>query len=398
MRLEGQSSNRHGPSAAAQIARTFAMSNVAREQVTTVMNENNHNLTRQQKELMLWHNRLAHAGQQWIQDLMLKVKHEVGGTEEPVIPTKQPGASRCPHFKCPACQLGRQHRRTPDSQTTHQIPEKEMAIRRERLTPGDKVSMDQCVCKQQGRLEHTYGKEDESIKYNGGTIFVDHASQFVWIQHQVSLRVGETLTGKHAFEKFANEYGVTIKNYRSDNHPFGAEEFRHDLHLQGQGMSFSGVGAHHGNGVAERTIRTITTWARAMMMHLLLHWPEVFHVNLWPFAMNYAKYIWIHMPRVRNGLSPLELFTRIKKHDNTALLRARVWGCPVYVLDPKLQDGKKLPKWNKRARKGIYLGVSEEHSSTVGLIGNLETGAVSPQYHVMYDELFTSVHGTITDM
>jgi hypothetical protein len=35
--------------------------------------------------------------------------------------------------------------------------------------------------------------------------------------------------------------------------------------------------------------------------------------------------------------------------------------------------------------------------TSIGLIGNLDTGAVSPQYHVMYDELFTSVHGHLTD-
>jgi hypothetical protein len=33
----------------------------------------------------------------------------------------------------------------------------------------------------------------------------------------------------------------------------------------------------------------------------------------------------------------------------------------------------------------------------IGLIGNLDTGAVSPQYHVVYDELFTSIHGHLTD-
>jgi hypothetical protein len=54
----------------------------------------------------------------------------------------------------------------------------------------------------------------------GGTIFVDHASQYIWINHQISLRVGDTLQGKHAFEDFARDYGVKIKSYHSDNHPF----------------------------------------------------------------------------------------------------------------------------------------------------------------------------------
>jgi hypothetical protein len=64
------------------------------------------------------------------------------------------------------------------------------------------------------------------------------------------------------------------------------------------------------------------------------------------------------------------------------LQRAHVWGCPVYVLDPTLQDGKKLPKWHARARRGLYVGVSPEHFSTVGRVLNTETGYVSPNITV----------------
>ena len=75
----------------------------------------------------------------------------------------------------------------------------------------------------------------------------------------------------------------------------------------------------------------------------------------------------------------------------TQLRRARVFGCPTYVLDPKLQDGKKIPKWEARARTGMFLGFSDVHSSTVGLILNIRTGYISPQYHVVYDEKFETV-------
>jgi hypothetical protein len=68
-----------------------------------------------------------------------------------------------------------------------------------------------------------------------------------------------------------------------------------------------------------------------------------------------------------------------------------VWGCPVYVLDPKLQDGKKLPKWNPHSHHGQFWGISSEHLSTIGWILNLHTEHVSPQYHVMYDDLFSTV-------
>ena len=67
--------------------------------------------------------------------------------------------------------------------------------------------------------------------------------------------------------------------------------------------------------------------------------------------------------------------------------RTRVWGSPLYVLDPKLQDGKKIPKWEKRSTTGILMGFSPAHSSTVSLALNINTGSVTPQFHVIHDEL-----------
>ena len=61
------------------------------------------------------------------------------------------------------------------------------------------------------------------------------------------------------------------------------------------------------------------------------------------------------------------------------------------VLDPKLQDGKKLPKWSPRTRRGQYLVKSPIHASSVGLIRNLITGCISPQFHVIYDSKFQTV-------
>ena len=79
--------------------------------------------------------------------------------------------------------------------------------------------------------------------------------------------------------------------------------------------------------------------------------------------------------------------------DQSILRNKKVWGCPVYVLDPKLQDGKKLLKLDPRTRQYQYLGKSPDHASSVGLIRNLRTGYVSPQYHVLYDHKYQTVVG-----
>ena len=367
------------------------------EHTLSLLDEINHNMSKPQKELMLWHQRLGHAGFRWIQSLMRKPKHEVGDNQEPpVLPTKIAATSNCDPTRCPACQLSKAHRRSPKTHRILARPEMEMSIRREDLNPGDCISMDQYQARVPGRLPSTYGKEPPNKQYSGGTIFVDHSSGYVHINHQVSLRMGDTLQGKHDFERFAEQYGVRLKSFHADNSPFASTELLDDLELQEQTITFSGVGAHFQNGVSERAIQTITSWALSFMMHQLLHWPANFHEDLWPFAMDHAVLIWNNMPQSRSGLSPLELFTRTKHPRHDVLLHTRVWGCPVYVLDPALQDGKKLPKWTKKSRLAMYLGQSPVHSPTIGRILDLRTGHVSPQYHVVYDELFNSVQGQLT--
>jgi hypothetical protein len=235
------------------------------------------------------------------------------------------------------------------------------------------------------------GKEPSKLKYHGGTIFVDHASSFIFLVNQTSLRVGETLLSKVAFERFAKTCGHKIRSFRADNMPFSSKEFQADLVTKGQEITFSGVGAHHQNGVAERAIQTVTQWARSMLLHQALHWPDQTQLDLWPFALEHAVYLWNHLPRKDSLMAPVELFTGASFDNFEHIQRARVWGCPVYVLDPKLQDGHKIPKWDPRSRRGMFVGVSHAHSSNVGRILNLRTGNISPQYHVVYDYLFTTV-------
>ena len=68
------------------------------------------------------------------------------------------------------------------------------------------------------------------------------------------------------------------------------------------------------------------------------------------------------------------------------------FGCPVYVLKDGLQTaGSQIPKWDPRARLGIYLGHSPCHAGSIALVMNPRTLHVSPQFHVVYDDDFTTV-------
>ena len=69
-----------------------------------------------------------------------------------------------------------------------------------------------------------------------------------------------------------------------------------------------------------------------------------------------------------------------------------VWSCPTYVLEPKFQKpGVKIPKWALRSQRGVNIGFSKMHSTQVGLVINLLTGSISSQYHVVFDEIFSTM-------
>ena len=137
-----------------------------------------------------------------------------------------------------------------------------MRLCQNQLLPGAKVSIDQYISTVPGRLAHTKGKELKREKYVGGTIFVDHCSSYIHASNQVTLRAGDTVQAKQTFENFATSCGVSIKSYRADNVPFASKEFKTHLELHNQIIDFSGTGAHHQNGVAERAIQTVAKWAR----------------------------------------------------------------------------------------------------------------------------------------
>lgn len=253
--------------------------------------------------------------------------------------------------------------------------------------------MDQFIVKTPGRLPTGFGREGIDNRFHGGTIFNDAATGTIFVENQVSLGAGETLMSKAIFEQWLYELAIVeVSHYRSDNGVFQAEDFKDDCADKGQKQSFSGVGAQHQNARAERSIQTIMYMARHFLLHVSLHWTNdgVDDLSLWPFAVKHAAWLYNRMPNRVTGLTPIELLTKTKA-DHKDLLRSHVWGCPVFVLDPKLQNGQKIPKWNRRSRIGQFLGFSEEHSTLVGNVRHLKTGHVSPQYHCVFDDLFETV-------
>ena len=92
-----------------------------------------------------------------------------------------------------------------------------------------------------------------------------------------------------------------------------------------------------------------------MMIHAALHWFDLHDLSLWPMAMNHAVNIWNMLPS-SDGLSAEEKLTCQKVSSFDALRQLHMWGAPTYVLEAKLQDGKKVPKFDPCSCQGKFLG------------------------------------------
>jgi hypothetical protein len=293
----------------------------------------------------------------------------------------------CP--KCASCQYGKQERTSISG--TSVSKQREGITKAEKLEPGDLIFSDQYESRIGGKIFNTCGRGTSSNEYTGGTLFCDAATGRIFVKHQVSLNAHETIESKQQFERDALAAGVIVKGYNTDNGIYTAAEFQAELSRLEQSIWYSGVGGHHHNGVAENAIKNTVRSACTLMIHAALRWPEQSAKELWPLALNHAVWLHNHTPRQDTGYSPEELWCR-SKSQHSDLQRMHVWGCPVYVLDPRSQDGHKIPKWDPRSRRGQFVGVSPLHTSHVGLVRHLSTNNISPQFHVVYDDYFEAVH------
>lgn len=218
-------------------------------------------------------------------------------------------------------------------------------------------------------------------------LFYDHASRFLHFTPHHSTGAEEAIVAKRHFEHLASTHNRTIKRYHADNGVFTIKLFRDACQAQNQNLTFCGVDAHHQNGIAERFIRTITERARTMLIHAMLSWPDIITEDIWPFAVQMA--VDLHnMTPTTTGLSPQEIFSGTKCNFDPA--NCHTFGCPIYVLEPTMRQNHKIPRWKPRSRVGVYLGFSPDHASSVPLVLSTTTGLVSPQYHVVFDDNFTT--------
>jgi len=120
----------------------------------------------------------------------------------------------------------------------------------------------------------------------------------------------------------------------------------------------------------------------------MIKWPEIIQESYWPYAIQLA--IAIHNnTSSSSGLSPNKIFSGSKHPCH--LSDFYTFGCPIFILDPRLQQGQKIPKWQPLSRLGVYLSPSLSPASNIPLVLSTTTGLVSPQYHVVFDDTFSTI-------
>ena len=88
---------------------------------------------------------------------------------------------------------------------------KEQEPKNDHILPGQMVSADHYISRDPCRLYHTKRESDPSDMFSGGCVFIDHASGYVSIKHQVAIKYTETVKEKLTFEKEDQSQGVVIK-------------------------------------------------------------------------------------------------------------------------------------------------------------------------------------------
>ena len=332
-------------------------------------------LSGRQRRLLQWHERLGHISM----DQCIRL------SQHGVIPKE---LSRGPAPKCRAC-LEAKAKRRPKGKSTIRNSEQHSSI-----APGAVASTDQLEAGYPGLMPTSRGLPTKR-RYKCVTLFVDHATRFIYPHFQESTGAKETKEGKLKYEAFARRHGRQLQHLHSDNGTFVAKDFVEDLESKDQRFTRSGVGAHWQNGIAERTIGAVTSLARTMLSHAMRQWPDVIDESFWPFAIRQSINILNmmpspHMKEASNKLSSYENFTG-EKPPLTAD-DFHVFGCPAYVLDKRLQDNSGgLSKWHNRSQLGVYVGHSTVHSGNVLMVYNPTTTHTSPQYHCVVDDSFLSL-------
>ncbi|KAL7464856.1 hypothetical protein ACHAXS_005184 [Conticribra weissflogii] len=255
---------------------------------------------------------------------------------------------------CVSCLFGQAH--CKPWRTKSSTDGSTSTLRGDRITrAGQTIGIDHLISAQPGLIPQNKGTLTRARIW-AATVFVDYYTKFVYVALMSDQSAESTVEAKQNFEHFCGTRNVQVDHYHADNGLFADSLFTQEIKKNMQRLTFCGVNAHHQNGITERMIKSLTLISRTLLLHAQRHWPEYITTMLWPLTLKAAQ----------DRLNQLSV-----------------------NLDGRTPDS--APKWEPRARLGIYVGRSPHHAGNVALVLNPITGLVSPQFHIAFDDDFTTV-------
>ena len=109
---------------------------------------------------------------------------------------------------------------------------------------------------------------------------------------------------------------VPVESYSTDNVIYTYKDFTRYLHGKVQGISRSGVGGNHHNGISENAINNVVIIAINMMINSALMWSDDSEKSLWNMAITHDVHLQNHTTHISRGMSPEEVCTRYKSSNS----------------------------------------------------------------------------------
>ncbi len=203
----------------------------------------------------------------------------------------------------------------------------------------------------------------------------------------VGLHNKRNITCKVNIQKIMHQSHCSVKHYQADNGWFSDNEFLAACNDLNQTIEFCGVGAHHQNGIVKNRNIQLTQTAIVLLLYGMRMWPQMVDQIFWPFAIYAMNSLHIDT----EGNTPESKFYGVNI-ENIPVKTFHTMFCQCYVQDSRLHTAGSigLPKWEPRSNICVYLWHSPLHAGSVALFYNPSTGHVSPQYHVVFDNDFTT--------
>jgi hypothetical protein len=129
-------------------------------------------------------------------------------------------------------------------------------------------------------------------KYKNFMLFIDYKTRLVYPSFQESKTASEACRSKYDYEKFAQQYQVTVKSYHADNGAFGSETFQKTNDNKNQHLNLSGVNSQWQNGLVEHSNGKLCPTSRSMINHEISRWDRTITAEQWPFVIQHAATIY----------------------------------------------------------------------------------------------------------